>query len=373
MNLRWKTLGVTAVVLGAAGSFVAYKYRLAERDRQWIHEDPPLPKARGGRSGADSYINPVGRDITLADPFLLRDRGRYYLYGTRARGGFRYYHSEDLVTWQGGDYYYDTEHHPTCIRSFWAPEVHAYQGAYYLIFSCDGRTGAIFERSRSFRLVLAKGERPEGPFRDVEIPWLGLSHVIDPHLFFDGDRIYVYYVRVGSKDGVIFGEIWGAELQPDLRSMKSPPRLMSAATPGWEIDKPTNLTNEGPYVFKREGSYYLVYSANFSGSPNYAVGYARASSPLGPWTKSANNPVLSTNTEANISGVGHASVAPSPDDTELFLFYHSFDPEANHGAIRNVNMERMLFDARGEWTTRGPTRTPQALPNGTPHGAVRGE
>mgnify|MGYP002449193364 CR=1 FL=1 len=50
----------------------------------------------------------------------------------------------------------------------------------------------------------------------------------------------------------------------------------------------------------------MLYSANFFGGKNYAVGYATSQNPLGPFTKAANNPVLQKDTEQGgiVTGTG---------------------------------------------------------------------
>ena len=56
-------------------------------------------------------------------------------------------------------------------------------------------------------------------------------------------------------------------------------------------DKPAKVA-EGPSVLKKEGIYYLIYSANHFESKNYGVGYATSDSPMGPWKKYEENPIL---------------------------------------------------------------------------------
>ena len=49
-----------------------------------------------------------------------------------------------------------------------------------------------------------------------------------------------------------------------------------------------------------------MYSANHYKGENYAVGYATADSPLGPFTKAANNPILEKNIDkgGEVTGTG---------------------------------------------------------------------
>ena len=77
-------------------------------------------------------------EIHIRDPFVLREDGKYYMYGTRAAnfgkktGGFDVYVSEDLVTWSEPHPCFDSEAYGLNFSANWAPEVHKYKGAYYM-------------------------------------------------------------------------------------------------------------------------------------------------------------------------------------------------------------------------------------------------
>lgn len=123
--------------------------------------------------------------------------------------------------------------------------------------------------------------------------------------------------------------------------------------------------NEGPYMLKHEGKYYLTYSGSHFESPLYGAGYAVSDSPLGPFEKYTENPIMQSN--SLVHGAGHHAVAESPDGKELFMIYHrhqtlySTDP-------REFAIDRMRFteNAKGETVLQvyGPTVTPQPYPSG---------
>ena len=73
-------------------------------------------------------------------------------------------------------------------------------------------------------------------------------------------------------------------------------------------------------------SYYMLYSANFFGGKTYAVGYATSQSPLGPFTKAANNPGLQKNTEQGgiVTGTGHCMLIDIHNRLYEVDEYHSF-------------------------------------------------
>jgi beta-xylosidase len=89
--------------------------------------------------------------------------------------------------------------------------------------------------------------------------------------------------------------------------------------------------------------YYLTYSANNYATPDYGVGYATASSPLGPWKKYAGNPVLGQNTEIGMYSTGHGSIVASPDGSQLYYVHHARPTPTTY---RRLYTERLLFDDR---------------------------
>ncbi|HNT35536.1 MAG TPA: family 43 glycosylhydrolase, partial [bacterium] len=127
-----------------------------------------------------------------------------------------------------------------------------------------------------------------------------------------------------------------------------------------------NSWTEGPFVIKHKETYYLMYSGNFYGSSAYAIGYATASHPLGPWTKHQGNPILKQTDR--VSGPGHNSVVASPDGTEFFIVYHTHQSFAGGGA-RQLAIDRLRFVEKQESldeleVVAGPSVLTQPLPSG---------
>ena len=119
---------------------------------------------------------------------------------------------------------------------------------------------------------------------------------------------------------------------------------------------------EGSVAFKKGDTYYMMYSANYFGGRNYAVGYATAKSPLGPFVKAANNPVLQKNVEKGgvVTGTGHNSITWSPDGKEMLCVYHARTSAT--GDKRVVFIDRMSISKDGILRVKGPTTTPQRVP-----------
>lgn len=319
-------------------------------------------------SSVPHYTNPIGGSITMGDPFILVDEHRFFLYGTTAVSeGFKCWVSTNLVDWTERGYAYRKSAESWGGKTFWAPEVIKYRERYYMVFSCQPSSNQSF----SARICLAVSDRPEGPFTDFKTPLLdnGWS-CIDGHIFIDTDGTpYLFFAKVGVIDAppkrYLSGMVYGVKLKLDLSGLDGEPVLCTQADQPWELPEDgRSRCNEGSFVFERNGTYYMTYSANHYAEPFYGIGYATATAPLGPWTKSPGNPFVSQEPTIGVSGPGHNCVIASPDGKELFMVYHSHSDPAKPSGRRVVNLDRLTIQADGSLKLTGPTRSPQPLPSG---------
>ncbi|MCZ7583455.1 MAG: family 43 glycosylhydrolase [Deltaproteobacteria bacterium] len=220
----------------------------------------------------------------------------------------------------------------------WAPDVFEDEGQYYLYYSANMRIG------------VAVADDPTGPFVDVyDQPFIGTGHggvpflAIDAHAFRDDDgALYLYttgyhpfsFIRVFTMvDPVTVNEDWTELIGPKFF--------------GWET-----FINEGAWIVKHGGVYYLMYSGNDVRIPFYAIGYAMSDSPLGPFVKYERNPILHVNWEHEFYGPGHNSAVEGPDG-DLWIFYHTkLNPGQN--LLRRVRKNRLRFTGDGQlWVDIG--------------------
>lgn len=318
-------------------------------------------------AGDSTYTNPVGnfiQDGDTADPYVLHYNHKYYLYATSAQThtyGYKVWESDDLVNWipRGDCFRNDWQGNEWGTANFWAPEVVSYQGQFYMIYSARSAEGKL-------QLALAKAASPLGPFINDAAPLLGDNlEAIDGHFFFDDDdSIYLYYsIEVNSNivNGHHTAEIYVQKMSHYLRPIGDPV-LVATPEQEWELKTGDWRWNEGPTVFKDKGTYYLMFSANVFNSPDYAIGYAKAASPMGPFYKSKDNPILSSRLDIGISGPGHNCVTWSPDHTEMFVVYHAHINPDNPDAGRTIYIDRMHVNYTGI-VIDGPTNTPQPMPS----------
>jgi beta-xylosidase len=305
-------------------------------------------------SAERTYQNPL--DVQGADPFVFHEGDTYYMYATSASNGLYVWTSRDLVTWEQRGLAFERTDQTWSRRHFWAPELFKHQGRYYLHFTADG--GSRSEPKR--RLVLAEGDSPLGPFREIKAPWFDAEYnTIDGHVFRDNDgRLYLYSVYIDvprDTEGHAF-QIHVRKLADDL-APSAESKLCITPTEKWEGGHVT----EGPFVLRRGDTYYFTYSGQGYTNPNYSVGVATSKSPLGPWAKSPAGPILKRT--AGVSGPGHHCFTESPDGREMFIVYHVHQYPDRPGDPRVIAIDRARF-VDGETPTievTGPTITPQPI------------
>jgi len=333
---------------------------------------PALPHSslqQGTDSSGSTYTNPVAEN--LPDPFVIYDHGTYYAYGTNAPGeGYRVLTSPDLVHWTDKGFAFRKTDTSWGRENFWAPCVVEKDGSFYLFYSSMGPVPA---GHLSHRISVAKASSPLGPFVDLKAPLLDIGKaVIDAQVTLDPDsnKAYLYYAldmsEYTNEHGRKESDLYVVELSPDLMQVVGKPVRCTKPDQSWEGNPSTeDCWNEGPFVFKHKGVWVMMYSARGFFDPNYSLGYATSRSPMGPFVKAKENPIL-RKTDA-VSGPGHNSVVASPDGRELFCVYH-IHHSLKGGAPRDLAIDRMQIIDEPDGSIRlriiGPTRTPQPLPSG---------
>jgi beta-xylosidase len=361
-------------------------------------------KEKKGNSNEDSkitttskaipYQNPL--NVNFGDPYVLDNGdGIYYMYGTGggAIDGFSTYSSTNLVDWKyEKQVYHGNTSDSWCIDAFWAPECYKFNGKYYLFYSANWRYNPTNE-GENFHIGVAVSDHPTGPFIDLKNePLFEPGYpIIDANVFKDDDgKYYLYYSRACYKHPIeseiaqwarendLFEEIeeswvYGVELSPDFKSvigepvlLLRPPLKRDDKNSEWESRSVTSKEinrrwTEGSFTFKRNGTYYIMYSANYYAGENYAVGYATSKSPLGPFVKSDSNPILEKNTGhgGDVTGTGHNSVLFLDEIGKMYCVYHGRTTKS--GQERVVFIDEMELSEDGSLKVLGPTTTPKTL------------
>ena len=263
-----------------------------------------------------------------ADPELHIFAGRYYLYPTYSaeydkQTFFEAWSSSDLTDWRNEGRILDFADVPwSTNRAAWAPSAIERGGRYYFYFSAGDGAG----------LGAAVADHPAGPFRDA----LGrplVSHYphgaqpIDAHAFLDDDgQAYLYFG--GWRHAVV------VRLNEDMVSLDGD---FQEITPDGYV--------EGPFMLKRRGIYYLMWSEGGWTDSSYAVAYAKSDSPLGPFPRVGR--VLENNPAVGL-GAGHHSALCYPGTDDWYIAYHRRPLSETNGHHRVVCIDRMYFNHAGD-------------------------
>lgn len=202
-------------------------------------------------------------EINIRDPFILFEDGVYYLYGTRAadfgRGtaGFDVYRSSDLEDYSDPIQCFDSEKYGMNREVNWAPEVHKYKGAYYML--------ATFTRECGLRgTYILKADSPEGPFAPhsdgavTPDEW----ECLDGTLYVENGTPYIVFCHEHTQ--IIDGTICYMPLTDDLKAAAGEPvTLFCGSEPDYVKDKtPGNhFVTDGPFMYKTsEGELLMLWS-----------------------------------------------------------------------------------------------------------------
>jgi beta-xylosidase len=267
--------------------------------------------------------------VPYGDPFILLHEGTYYAYGTNAQNGISVFTSNDLQTWTIPENLLALDKKDVWAdRWFWAPEVYYINGKFYMYYSADEH------------ICVAVADNPLGPFKqEVQKPMIEDEKCIDNSLFIDDDgKAYLYFDRFN--DGL---NIWVAELKDNLIEIK--PETMTPCihvSQAWEEVWPR--VNEGAFVIKHNGAYYMTYSANSYESPFYGIGVAMATNVKGPWTKYEQNPIYQNVGE--LTGIGHSAMFTDKEGN-LRIVFHSHNSKTEiHPRVMHIS--KVTFEEEDE-------------------------
>lgn len=253
-------------------------------------------------------------EIHLRDPFILPDKGIYYLYGTRGAtcwgraDGFDVYTSMNLTEWNGPFPAFTRPDGFWADRNFWAPEVHLYCGRYFMFASF--KSG---DQCRGTQILAA--DAPIGPFlpysdgpvtpRDWEC--------LDGTLYVENGTPYMVFCHewLQVKDG----EMCAMPLREDLRAAAGDPVvLFRASEPDWADKGAEHYVTDGPFLFRGpSGKLLMCWSSSRNGIYCQAISCSSNGLLLGQWR---HHPKLLISRDG-----GHGMIFSSFDG-QLFFICH---------------------------------------------------
>lgn len=205
------------------------------------------------------------QEINIRDPFVLVHNGMYYLYGTRAdnfgqkTAGFDVYIGTDLENWSEPKQVFDSEKCGMNRWVNWAPEVHEYNGAFYMF--------ATFTKENDLRgTYILKSDTPDGEFKphsDGAItPWEW--ECLDGTLHIENGKPYCVFCHEHTQ--IYDGTICYVELSEDLTRAVTEPVLMFAASSFLKREGNENCHNvtDGPFLYRKaDGKLLMIWSSGY--------------------------------------------------------------------------------------------------------------
>ena len=266
----------------------------------------------------------------FADPTIKKFGDTYYMYATTDGSGAGFgpaqvWTSKDFVNWTLMPMNWPDSHW------IWAPDVIRHTDGRYYYFYCQPCI-----------IHCGVSETPRGPWKNI----LGESEaVLVPDRFVtnaitldgqtfvaDDGSVYLYWGTWGIYKGFGCG---AGKMTPDLKGFTETRLIPNTEAVDFF---------EAPFVLKRNGIYYFMYSSGSCHDHTYRVQYATSDHPLGPYEYKGC--ILETNEDGTVHGPGHHSILKEGDD--YYIVYHRHDnPHSNRGFHRQLCMDKMEFAADG--------------------------
>jgi hypothetical protein len=285
--------------------------------------------------------NPLVTDQFTADPTARVFEGKIYVYpshdiheppGYRGREkwfvmeDYHVFSSDNLTDWKDHGVIVTRADVPWAdqnVYAMWAPDAVFKEGKYYFYFPAISKEGQR-------RIGVAIADKPYGPFKVEPTPIEGVRG-IDPGVLIDKDgSAYLFY----STD-----KMFVAKLKPNMLEIDGEPRTID--------EVPKKGLQEGPFVFERNGIYYLTY-------PHVAgkierLEYATSTSPMGPFKWSG----VIMDESASGCWTNHHSIIEWQG--QWYIFYHDQDLSPAFDKRRSMRADKLFFNADGTIQKVTPT------------------
>ncbi|RYP62551.1 hypothetical protein DL771_009681 [Monosporascus sp. 5C6A] len=291
--------------------------------------------------------NPLAQALYTADPAPLVYNNRIYLFTGHDEDGSTTFNMKDWHLFSTSDMQNWQDHgSPMGLSTFrwananaWAGQVINRNGKFYFYVPVRRNTG-------SMAIGVAVSDKIEGPYTDALGKPLVDNNEIDPTVWIDDDgQAYLYwgnpnlsYVKLNSDMISYTGGIVNVPLTTaGFGSRRSGSNNRATAF------------EEGPWLYKRNGLYYMIYAANCCSED---IRYATGPSVTGPWTYRG----LIMATEGR-SFTNHPSIIDYKGNS--YFFYHNGALPGGSGYTRSVAVERFVYNSDGtiptiKMSTSGP-------------------
>ena len=269
----------------------------------------------------------------FADPSVIRKGNEYFAIGTSSEWAphFPIFKSTNLRDWKQTGYVFDKAPEWTS-GSFWAPEYYFHNNTYFIYYTARRKADNV-----SY-IGVATSRFPDKGFKDHGIIIEYGKEAIDAFIYNDNGQLYITWKAYGLDTRPI--ELLGSKLSAD--GLKLEGETFSLLK-----DEP-RIGLEGQSILKKDGYYYLFYSAgNCCGVQcDYNVRIARSKDFKGPYELYEKNPALQENAEWKCSG--HGTFVNTPEGKTYYL-YHAYNKSSTVFTGRQGMLAELLWPEQGGW------------------------
>ena len=287
------------------------------------------------------HENPIIKTIYTADPAPMVYGDTLYLYTTHDEDelindfytmkDWRCFSTKDMVNWEDHGTIFSLDNITWADDRAWAPQAIERNGKFYLYCPVHKRNGGM-------AIAVGISDSPAGPFKDLGHPLVdeGDWNDIDPTVFIDDDgQAYLYF---GNP------ELRYVLLNEDMITYNKEVGVVKIPMTEESFAKGSHDTGtsygEGPWFYKRNGLYYMVYAAFAVGKQNEHLAYSTSEKPTGPWKYGG---VLMT--EDGGVFTNHPGIADFKGHS--YLFYHTGELSGGSLFHRSVCVAGFEYNADG--------------------------
>ncbi|MBO9660965.1 MAG: family 43 glycosylhydrolase, partial [Chitinophagaceae bacterium] len=286
--------------------------------------------------------NPIIQTIYTADPAALVHKDTLFLYTGHDEDAstwftmkdWHVYSTTDMVNWTDRGAPLSLKTFKWATQDAWASHCIERDGKFYWYVCVKDTT------LKRMAIGVAVADKPTGPFVDPLGKPLVAAHWgdIDPAAFIDDDgQAYLYW---GNPD------LWYVKLNKDMISYDQTAGVVKVPLDkeGFHYrdkgaDKRPSAYEEGPWLYKRSGLYYLLYAAG--GVPEH-LAYSTSKSPTGPWKY---KDTVMVRLPIKAAFTNHPGLVDYKNRT--FMFYHNAGLPGGGGFTRSVCVDEAFFNVDG--------------------------
>jgi len=292
-------------------------------------------------------INPrdFAKDMYTADPAPMVYGDTLYVYTSHDENNLKNnfytmldwycFSTKDMKNWTNHGKVFALSDLKWADDRAWAPQVVPRNGKFYMYVPVHKRNGGM-------AIGVGISDKPTGPFKDIGHPLIdeGDWNDIDPTVYIDDDgQAYLYFGNPQLRYVLLNEDMVSYNKQVGIVKNNMTADAFGRGRNG------SSSYGEGPWFYKRNNKYYMVYAAfRQGGNGSECLSYSTSDKPTGPWKYGGVIMTEEGGTFTNHPGVidfrGHS-----------YLFYHTQERQGGSSYHRSVGYVEFEYNKDGSIPT----------------------